>query len=163
MTATTIDLDRERMACIFALGGGELHEPNPKFPDEWDGQIAFWYDGPPDYAEELKDADRVKCSACKGRGSMADEECLDCEGHGHRDHEVRTALLNCLFGTPQPPPGWERIASFTSSGEASCWWCGDGTGNEQARKGCQLCEGDGYVFIGDGWAEVVFRRTEPSW
>lgn len=66
--------------------------------------------------------------------------------------------MECLFGHPAPPSGWKQIASFSSSGEASCWWCGDGTGNETSRSTCKLCDGNGTVFLGDGWAEVVLRR-----
>ena len=160
-----MDLDRERTAGVFALGGGELHEPDPLFPDEWDGPpgagIAYWYDGPPEYATELRDAEHIPCPACGGKGVVQDEVCEACEGPGYRLHEVRTAILCGLFGLPDPP-GWERIASFSTSGEASCWFCGDGTGNEGERAGCPLCEGDGCVYIGDGWAEVVFRKLESS-
>lgn len=164
MTDTTIDLERERIACVFGLGGGELHEAHAEFPDEWDGVIAYWYDGPPEYATELKEANIVECSTCGGIGYDAerDADCRICDGVGHDDREVRTAILECLYGEPEPPDGWERIASYSSSGEASCWWCGDGSGNEDERATCKLCEGDGLVYLGDGWAEMVFRRVESE-
>ena len=40
MTTDDIDIDRERIACVFGLGGGELHEPHPEFPDPagWEGR-----------------------------------------------------------------------------------------------------------------------------
>jgi len=153
------DLEQERVACVFGLGGGELHEPHPDFADEWDGVIAHWYDGPPEYATELRDAHMVECAACNGSGVDDDlEDCESCDGRGLEDREVRTAILDCLYGEPEPPEGWARIASFTSSGEAECWWCGDGTGNEDQRDECDLCEGDGLVYLGDGMAEVIFRR-----
>ncbi len=79
----------------------------------------------------------------------------------HHD-EARTAILNCLFGIPEPPPGWKQVAAFTASGEASCWWCGDGTGNEDERDGCKLCEGDGLIYLGAGWCEVVYERADGS-
>ena len=133
MSKPTIDLERERVACVFGLGGGELHEPHPDFPDEWDGtdRVTYWYEGPPDYAMELR----------------------------HDDAEVRTAILDCLFGFPEPPEGWKRVAAFSSSGERECWWCGDGTCNEAERDACKLCEGDGLIYLGDGWHEVVYRRV----
>ncbi len=127
----TIDLDRERVACVFGLGGGELHEPHPDFRDEWDGVVAYWYEGVPEYATEL----------------------------GHLEG-ARTAILDCLFGCPPPPEGWKQVASYSSSGEAQCWWC-EGTG-EGSEEPCSLCEGDGYVYLGDGWREVVFV-PEPAW
>jgi hypothetical protein len=129
-----IDLDRERVACVFGLGGGELHQAHPDFPDEWDGLIAYWYEGQPHYAA-LPDL-----------------------GLDH-DDEVRTAILDCLFGHPESPPGWRRVASFRSSGERECWWCGDGTGNEEHREHCRLCEGDGLIYLGEGWCEVVYARS----
>lgn len=137
MMAIEIDIERERIQCVFGLGGGELHEPHADFPDEWDGPegIAYWYEGVPDYVS---------------LGELA----LDF------DDEARTAITDCLFGFPEPPEGWKRVASFSSSGEAACWWCagdaGGGTGNEDERDGCQLCEGDGAIYLGEGWCEVVF-------
>ena len=136
------DLDRERIACVFGLGGGELHVADERFTDEWDGAngIAYWYEGVPDYATELKRLD-----------------------------EARTAILDCMYGFPEPPDGWEQVASFSSSGEAECWWCAAGEvgddvdtgGNGAAKTACKLCDGDGIVYLGDGWCEVVYARRYP--
>jgi len=150
---TEIDIERERMACAFCLGGGELHEPHPDFPDEWDGTIAYWYEGTPEYATEYRD-----------------------------EHDCRTALMSVSAGLPSPPDGWELLGTHTASGEAECWWCGPGTGwdgsDEQVLaehhaemptptgyRGdpkCKLCGGDGHVYLGGGWAEVVFARLEDE-
>ena len=132
MPRKDIDIERERVACVFGLGGGELHVADERFPDAWDGSegIAYWYEGVPEYASELRHLD-----------------------------EARTAIICSLFGDPEPPTDWEQAASFSSSGEAACWWCGDGTGNEEHRPGCKLCEGDGLVYLGDGWCEVVYRSS----
>lgn len=140
-----LDIERAQIACVFGLGGGELHEPDERFPDEWDGLIAYWYEGVPDYATELR----------------------------HQD-EARTALLYCLFGFPEAPVSWTQVASFSSSCERECLWCGPGTDwdgtveQEGAREAdpitatgyrgrpeCPLCEGDGYVYLCEGWCEVV--------
>ena len=77
----------------------------------------------------------------------------------NEDHEIRTAILHCLFGCPEAPDGWTRVASFGSSGEAECWWCAQGAGDGGQPEDCKLCEGDGVVYIGEGWAEVVYRRV----
>lgn len=122
-----MNLDRERIACVFGLGGGELHEPHPEFSDEWDGVIEYWYEGVPSYASELRHLDGA-----------------------------RTAILDCLCGPPEPPPGWKQVASYSSSGEADCWWCGEGTGNGHQCDTCGVCEGDRFVYMGDGWFEVVY-------
>ena len=130
-----IDIEREQVACVFGLGGGELHVADDRFPDEWDGLLAYWYDGVPEYVS-------------------ASEPGID------PDDDVRTAIHCCMFGYPDAPEGWVQVASFTSSGERECWWCaegaGDGTGSEEARGDCQLCEGDGVVYLGEGWCEVVY-------
>lgn len=137
-----IDLDRERIECVFGLGGGELHEPHPDFRDSegWDGPdgIAYWYEGIPEYT------------------SLVDLGLTF-------DDEVRTAILDVMFGFPDSPEGWGQVASFRSSGEANCWWCAqgaeNGTDNEDQRDACTLCEGDGLIYLGDGMAEVVYRRA----
>ena len=140
MASQDIDLERERVACVFGLGGGEMHVADDRFPDSegWDGPsgIAYWYDGVPEYV-------------------TLDELGLDL------DDDVRTAILCCLFGHPTPPKGWQQVASYSSSGEAACWWCGTGNedGGEVAVDGCKVCEGHGAVYLGDGWAEVVYRRV----
>jgi hypothetical protein len=136
---TELELERERVVCVFGLGGGELHQPHPDFRDEWDGPdgIAHWHEGVPEYASELKHLGNA-----------------------------RTAIIDCLFGVPDPPEGWRQVASFTSSGERECWWCaagpvddGNASGNGVAKTACPLCEGDDFVYIGDGWREVVYRRV----
>ena len=141
MGITDIDLEREQIQCVFGLGGGELHVADERFPDEagWDSPdgIAYWHEGVPEYVS------------------------LDELGLTF-DDEVRTAILCGVYGLPDPPEGWEFVRAFTTSGECECWWCGSGTGNEDQREECKLCEGDGYVYIGEGWAEVVYRKIEPT-
>lgn len=155
-----ICLDRERIECGFGLGGGELHQADERWPDDWDGIFVNWYDGAPEYAEDLRDAHLVECAACNGTGTDNDQgDCERCYGRGLEDREVRTVILDVLFGFPEPPPGWERIASLRSSGETECGWCGDGCGNEDQRESCDLCEGDGLGYLGDGMAEVASRWT----
>ena len=146
---TEQQVEREQVQNVFGLGGGELAD------DAWDGVSLYWYEGPPEYAT----ADGL--------------DGLDLDD----DSEYRTALVCCLFGAPPAPDGWSVAGSYTTSGEADCWWCGPGTdwdgSDEQDRvrgetattnthyRGkvdCPLCEGDGWVYLGDGWAEVVYRR-----
>ena len=133
-----IDLERERVACIFLLGGGELHVPDERFPDEWDGVIAHWYDGLPDYVS-------------------IDELELD------SDDEVRTAILNRLYGCLPPPSGWQEVANYASSGERECWWCSKGAGDGGERARCKLCDGDGHVYLGDGAERSDYFHKFASW
>lgn len=75
----------------------------------------------------------------------------------HRNDRRRLITVAAceLYGEVEAPPGWERVNAFSTSGETLCPWCGDNSINE----GCLLCEGDGYVYIGDGWREIVFAKT----
>lgn len=151
-----VDLGREKVACVFTLDGGELHRPHPNFPDEWDGPggVRHWYTGVPSYTEGLNGAGRIRCRTCNSYGDEVD--CPACDGSGQVEVEVRTAILNCIDGWPTPPRGWEQVASFSSSGEATCSWCASGVAPEGGV--CKLCEGEGYIYIGDGWYEIVYRR-----
>lgn len=140
-------IEREQMECVFRLGGGELHIADARFPDPWEEVFAYWYEGCPDYDEE------------------------DSKDY---DYNYRTGLA--YYNCPEIE-GWELVRSFSTSGETECWRCGPGTdwdGSEeqdQARQeqpctntgyrgdpDCKLCEGSGYVYIGDGWAEAVYRQ-----
>ena len=169
MDSNEVDLERARVACVFCLGGGELHQPDERFPDEWDGVFAHWFEGAPDYATDLKEINEVTCPTCKGTKidpAPADQEpaeCPACEGMGHLDLEVRTVIMCCLFGHPTPPAGWTQAATYSSSGERECWSCTDRDNDhedgEDGSEGCKVCEGEGLVYLGDGWCEVVYRRV----
>jgi len=123
---TEEELEQERLKCVFCLGGGELHEPSEKFPDEFDGLGLGWYEGRPD-----------------GFDATAP------------DWECRTVIY--YMNHPEKPDGWKYLGHWMSSGEMECWWCGDGTGNEYTRETCKLCEGDGLIYIGDGYGEAVYQ------
>lgn len=120
----------ETVRCVFGLGGGELE----------DGRFAgeLWHEGAPDYAK----------SECR---EFAREV-------GANPWQIRTVLTSELYGEIATPRGWMRLAHYADSGERDCWWCGEGTGNEGDRAKCKLCEGDGYVYLGDGWREIVFAH-----
>ena len=150
---TEEQIERLRIEAVFHLEG-ELHERHPEFLDEWDGVVAWWYDGVPEYAEsDFRDDDR----------------------------EFRTAVVCEVYGQMTAPEGWERVESHSSSGETECPACGPGTdwddSDEQAlaqRRGavtntgyrgdpaCPLCEGSGYIYLGDGTREIIFARIVLS-
>lgn len=46
---------------------------------------------------------------------------------------------------PEQARGKRRVASYVA-GERDCPWCGPGTGNEDERKDCDLCEGEGLLY-----------------
>ena len=84
----------------------------------------------------------------------------DDDGVEDDNHEYRTIVYCSISWLPDLPGGWEIVRSFASSGETNCGWCGDGTGNEDTRKGCKLCGGDGLIYLGGGWHEIVASRAE---
>jgi hypothetical protein len=131
--STMTDAKKELLAIesVFGLTGGELRE-SPCPLDDGDNVHRYWYDGAPEYAAS----------------------------DYRNDSRRLVTLVACeLWSEIKVDQGWDRVASFTSSGEAACPWCGDGTGEEEeGRDGCLLCEGDGLVYLGDGWREVVFAK-----
>lgn len=107
--------------------------------EEWEG-FDYWYDGAPSYSE-------------------FPEWC--------NEWEYRTAFVDELLGRAPTPEGWERVASFSHSGEAPCPWQGCDLGEEV----CSLCEQiaesarhpyEGWLYIGDGWREVIYRRRRED-
>ena len=127
------DAEREHASveAVFGLTGGEL-EDGPCPINDGGRTHRYWYEGVPDYVR-----------------------------HEYRNERRRLLTVAAceLYGEVETPEGWERLASFSSSGETDCPWCGDGTGNEDGREDCPLCEGDGLLYLGDGWSEVVFAKN----
>ena len=127
------DAEREHASveAVFGLTGGEL-EDGPCPINDGGRTHRYWYEGVPDYVR-----------------------------HEYRNERRRLLTVAAceLYGQVETPEGWERLASFSSSGETDCPWCGDGTGNEDGREDCPLCEGDGLLYLGDGWREVVFAKN----
>jgi hypothetical protein len=127
---TDVEREHASVEAVFGLTGGEL-EDGP-CPISGEGRTyRYWYEGVPEYATS-----------------------------DYRDDRRRliTVAVCELYGEAEAPDGWERLATFDTSGETSCPWCGEGTGNEDGRENCPLCEGDGLIYLGDGWREVVFAQ-----
>jgi len=105
--------------------------------ESWKG-FAYWYEGLPDYIRDP-----------------------------HDGYVYRTVIIQELWGKVATPEGWERHDAYTSSGEGECRWCGDGTEYHSEHDGhdpgCELCEGDGLVYLGNGWREVVIRMPEDAY
>lgn len=143
--------ERAQIQEVFGLTGGELES------EPWDlpctdayGKLqsfhcAYWYEGVPEWAgSDFPDVD------------------------GDTTHEYRTVVRDVTFG---PPPeytldGWERVKVYSNSGEVECPYRQVNPGEEVQAAGtdpCPLCEEPldqphMYVYIGDGWAEVIYRR-----
>jgi len=98
-------------------------------------------------------------------------------------HAYRTVFA---FGSPAAPKGWEKVVAYTHSGETACYcqhsaetehehewgheaagsngWpaCTNCAGSEEdhGHQCCQLCDGDGLIYIGDGWCETIYRASQ---
>lgn len=138
--------ERMQIEEVFGLTGGEL-ETTPWEPIAQDGQreltfkFTYWYTGVPSYAQELDDY----------------------------DHETLTVVRDELFGqvpeTVTDETGtWDLVARFSSSGECECpGRVNDGELANQFPIPCSYCDAGeddehGYIYIGDGWAEIVYRK-----
>jgi hypothetical protein len=128
-------IEREQIEQVFGLTGGELSD------ESWQG-FAHWFEGAPEYATEHKDTD---------------------------EHTHRTIVGNFIFSSPPESIEdngirWEKVATFVSSGETECPGVhGDyNLVENDAHEPCPLCgekwnEPHGFIYIGEGWAEVVYR------
>jgi hypothetical protein len=167
--------ERAQVAEVFSLTGGELEETAwvPTYPRTvsdfqydpragahvWTGRVeatsftfTYWYQGTPDYSFD------------EPWNSVPDQTC-------------RTVCEQELYGmapeTVTDDEGtWKVVARYTTSGERECpgQQC-DPRGNEsdginREATDCPYCEAapgeeHGYIYIGDGWAEIVYR-LEPQ-
>lgn len=141
-------LEKERVERVFGLTGGELNdrpwEPfAPKEGNYFDGDhyeresFRYWYDGAPSYAS------------------------------GFDDSEHTTVVQCIMFGSPpevlyERGYRYEKVATYTTSGEDECPCAQDREEGHDVPGPCPLCETSAdddshYIYIGDGWAEVVYR------
>lgn len=175
-------IERESVEAVFSLTGGELEskpwEPwipahaldaddllriagHGFGPESNQTIFRYWYEGVPDYV---------------GRNEFPDIH----------DAEFRTVVTQRLYessvllenGSLRDGAEWKRVRVFESSGETRCPGAREGYDDDDAdgppegknvvgSDGCPYCEekpGEkhGYIYLGDGWAEVVYRR-EPIW
>ncbi|MDM7992981.1 MAG: hypothetical protein QUS11_06665 [Candidatus Fermentibacter sp.] len=136
------DIDREHMEIVFGLTGGELHD-GPR------GGFAYTYDGPPDYAhDQFSDLYSADYMTVLHYGLFTESpSCFEHAG----------TLYRRVVG-----------AIYRNSGEAECL-CNDCEALDMAAyemgDRCPVCENDvrepgrRYVYIGEGWSEVVYRGT----
>jgi len=57
---------------------------------------------------------------------------------------------------------YKLVTTYQLSPESSCPWCGEGTGNEDTRAECALCDGDSYLAIGEYWQVAVYENVPPD-
>lgn len=141
--------ERAQVEQVFGLTGGELMD------DVWVPMhdirkatntltecapitFTYWYEGLPDYVDR-RDTD-------------------------WRDGTYRTVIRDETFGqvpeTVTDDEGtWKVVVRYTSSGETQCPY--EDADEVPKVDPCPLCENPyplhGYIYIGDGWAEIVYR------
>lgn len=138
MSTQSTDLERDQVAHVFGETGGDLQDESWVATELATGLswiFHYWTEFVPEYAASDFD-----------------------DGA-----DYRTVIRDNLFGEPPTDleGGWHKVATFASSGESECP-AGAGTPSPTP---CPLCEAPagiehGYVYIGDGWAEVVYRGTQ---
>lgn len=158
-----VEIEREQIEWVFGLTGGELRfEPWTYEVGGKESRFPYWYEGVPDYAS----------------GDFSDQY--------DSGVEYRTVVTQALYGAPPEriesgsegqieDAGWLLQRMYHSSGETECPGRddGDGTVTEEHTDGgdrCVLCEellGEqhGYIYLGDGWVEAVYRiqnEEEPD-
>lgn len=154
--------DRAQIAEVFGLVGGELADH--VWIEQADGHewvAHFWYEGFPEYAES--DFDNW--------------------------HHFRTVVRDIMFGPPPERLGaWMKVATYMNSGETECpgrnedgWGLPKGVHLVKSSDGINLvradqCDGGdrcyycdekigeehGHIYIGDGWAEIVYQQDETE-
>jgi len=135
------DTEREEIEWVFGLTGGELADK------PWAGH-KYWYEGVPDYAGE----------------DFADDE----EGTQYR-------TVVCCYACSNPPDelgdeeGTYKLAKvYSNSGETTCPGHSDqDNAGRVTEEQCPLCdmkqgEKHGYIYLGDGWAEAVYKLEPPE-
>jgi hypothetical protein len=137
-------VEREQIAWVFGLTGGELSDSPFVTADE--RTFAYWYDGAPEYDDH-------------------DYEDLGFE-------TLMTVIASELYSrepdrlVEKDGSVWRRLASFTSSGETECPGQQDDepTVTDAHCNGgdrCVLCdeakgEEHGFIYLGDGWVEIIY-------
>jgi hypothetical protein len=147
---------------VFRLGGGELSDKPLRYAickvldsaKVWGTLIdierrwaRYFYDGAPSYIEREW--------ARKFDGTFL--TIVTCEMFGEMPKRIMTSDGRV----------WRKVRTFRSSGETECPWQGvaeEDRPDPQTWEGdcCPLCEegkGEehGMIYIGEGWAEVVYR------
>ena len=140
MTMTEEQIEIQQFAAFFGVCQSELasraqwHDDDDDNNDDFSAAPQLWYDGIPDWVDRrYTDFDFFR--------------------------EYRTGCYGDVpYGIGPAPRGWRVVRSFARGGERECSWCGYGTGRDGPDPECQLCEGDGLIYLGSA-AEVVYERV----
>lgn len=131
----------EQIMWVFGLTGGELedHPLRVLVEDAYRGWIRYWYQGVPDYVQSIF---RPAARAGEFRTILRD-----------LSHGPSPAFLRTSDGRR-----WRRVAQYSTSGEVEC--PNEDHGPHDGK--CPVCEqhhpeeGSSYIYIGEGWHEVIY-------
>ena len=169
MTEREAQIERECVEWVFGLTGGELMDrpwvvvtlrKNPEDADVSDEEMGepytnpYWYSGVPKWvAREIPHQDVYDFRTI-----------VRCVSHGGAYARLWDPFTN---------EAWELVETFTSSGETQCPLHDVEDAPETAYENgrCVYCEAEritkrgedvtkhGHIYLGDGWAELVYRRV----
>ena len=155
---TEFQIEKMQIEAVFGLTGGELSDKPVAYTYETEdgetkhGVFQHTYEGVPEYAQS----------------DFADAP------FAYRESSVDyfTAVTDCLWGLPAlridvAGKTYVRVADYRSSGEIECYCHELETPLDTT---CPLCErdpkstdGPGYIYLGDGYCEVVYREDVPAY
>lgn len=140
--------DRACIEQVFGLTGGELADQPWVIEREGENPWVnhFWYENVPEWAESEFPEWPIR--------------------------NYRTIVRDIMFGAPPDRlETWTKVATYMNSGEAEC----PGQHEDVNRVRLDQCDGDtdrcyycgekvgeehGYIYLGDGWAEIVYVSDE---
>jgi hypothetical protein len=128
-----------------------------------DGTFHFSLDGLPDWLSERELLLEVKAKRNIG----------DPDYSTRYDLEFFTVVQDCLFGLPPETitladgREFKRLTHYLSSGETECVARDQDNEEALAEQACPYCEcqaGEkhGFIYLGDGWCQVVYCRIPPE-
>lgn len=124
------EADRLTLEWMYGLaqGGYSLHRVTEANWPELVGQAGYVFEGAEDGMSDH---------------NSAVETYMSFVGYGY---PVISEFPATIEGTDEDDPGvWELEKVYNASDEIECPWCGTGTGNEDSREDCDMCDGDGLL------------------
>lgn len=134
------EADRITMAWMLGLaqGGYSLHRVTEQNWPELSGKALYVFEGAED--------------------GMSDQPHGDYMSFVGMSYPVTTEFPSQISGDDEV---WELEKVYNMVPEIECPWCGTGTGNEDSRDECEMCEGDGLLY--EPYHTVaLYRRVESD-
>lgn len=149
--------ERAQIQEVFGLTGGELMDVawGASYPNDGASMpivFTYWYQGVPEYVE--REFDALPFDYAPTYRTVCEQELYGMVPERIMDDE----------GT------WTVVKRYSTSGECDCplRYAPDGASIAKVtgEHDCPLCEESlgeehGYIYIGDGWSEIVYRLQKP--